>query len=128
MRSLAMTYFRIGTILSSALVCFTVLFEMGRSGTKPLWSPNVNCQIGKPLEKNFFRYLLFNQLYFGDKLYSSVSFIFLITLLCIYIICVYFQSPSNDRVKPHEQLVWVSFTRYRASTPHLSTSWSRTTL
>ncbi len=68
MRSLAMTYFRIGTILSSALVCFTVLFEMGRSGTKPLWSPNVNCQIGKPLEKNFFRYLLFNQLYFGDEL------------------------------------------------------------
>ena len=43
-----MTYFRIGTILSSALVCFTVLFEMGRSGTKPLWSPNINCQIGKP--------------------------------------------------------------------------------
>ena len=38
------------------------------------------------------------------------------------------QSTSNDRVKPHEQLVWVSCTRCRASTPHLSTSWSRTTL
>ena len=38
------------------------------------------------------------------------------------------QSPSNDRVKPHEQLVQVSFTRYRASTPCLSTSWSRTAL
>ena len=45
---LAMTYFRIGTILSSALVRFTVLFGMGRSGTKPLWSPNINCQMGKP--------------------------------------------------------------------------------
>ncbi len=31
-------------------------------------------------------------------------------------------------VKPHEQLVFVSFTRHRASTPNLSTSWSRTAL
>ena len=31
-------------------------------------------------------------------------------------------------VKPHEQLVLVSFTRHRASTPNLSTSWSRTAL
>ncbi len=84
MRSLAMTYFRIGTILSSALVCFTVLFEMGRSGTKPLWSPNVNCQIGKPLEKNFFRYLLFNQLYFGDELYSSVQ-LYLFDYFALYL-------------------------------------------
>lgn len=38
------------------------------------------------------------------------------------------QSPSNDRVKPHEQLVSVSFTHCCASTPDLSTSWSRTTL
>ena len=40
----------------------------------------------------------------------------------------FIRSLSNDRVKPHEQLVSVSFTRYRASTPDLSTSWSRTTL
>src|SRR5690242_19531698 len=32
------------------------------------------------------------------------------------------------RVKPHGQLVLVSSTRYRAYTPSLSTSWSRTTL
>jgi putative component of toxin-antitoxin plasmid stabilization module len=32
------------------------------------------------------------------------------------------------RVKPHEQLVMVSLTGYPASTPILSTSWSRTTL
>jgi len=31
-------------------------------------------------------------------------------------------------VKPHGQLVQVSFTRYRASTPCLSTSWSLTGL
>ena len=32
------------------------------------------------------------------------------------------------RVKPHGQLVLVSLTCYHASTPSLSTSWSRTTL
>ena len=32
------------------------------------------------------------------------------------------------RIKPHGQLVLVSFTHYCASTPSLSTSWSRTTL
>ena len=35
---------------------------------------------------------------------------------------------QNYRVKPHEQLVSVSLTHYCASTPDLSTSWSRTTL
>ena len=35
---------------------------------------------------------------------------------------------QSYRVKPHEQLVPVSLTRYRASTSGLSTSWSRTTL
>jgi hypothetical protein len=35
---------------------------------------------------------------------------------------------QNYRVKPHEQLVLVSSTHYCASTPSLSTSWSRTTL
>ena len=35
---------------------------------------------------------------------------------------------QNYRVKPHEQLVLVSLTGYPASTPSLSTSWSRTTL
>ena len=35
---------------------------------------------------------------------------------------------QSYRVKPHGQLVLVSLTRYRASTPSLSTSWSRTTL
>ena len=35
---------------------------------------------------------------------------------------------QSYRVKPHEQLVSVSLTHYCASTPDLSTSWSRTTL
>src|SRR5687768_10842215 len=35
---------------------------------------------------------------------------------------------QSYRVKPHEQLVPVSLTGYPASTPGLSTSWSRTTL
>ena len=35
---------------------------------------------------------------------------------------------QSYRVKPHEQLVLVSLTHYCASTPSLSTSWSRTTL
>src|SRR3982750_1622348 len=35
---------------------------------------------------------------------------------------------QSYRVKPHEQLVLVSLTGYPASTPSLSTSWSRTTL
>jgi len=35
---------------------------------------------------------------------------------------------QNYRVKPHGQLVTVSLTYYYASTPVLSTSWSRTTL
>ena len=37
-------------------------------------------------------------------------------------------SYQSYRVKPHEQLVLVSLTHYCASTPSLSTSWSRTTL
>ena len=35
---------------------------------------------------------------------------------------------QSYRVKPHGQLVLVSLTHYCASTPSLSTSWSRTTL
>ena len=34
----------------------------------------------------------------------------------------------NLKIKPIERLVPVSFTRYRASTPGLSTSWSVTAL
>src|SRR6476646_1792024 len=40
-----------------------------------------------------------------------------------------FEPPGQSyRVKPHGQLVLVSLTHYCASTPSLSTSWSRTTL
>ena len=52
-------------------------------------------------------------------------------MLCIVALSCYrfvAQSHSNDRIKPHEQLVSVSLTPHSASTPDLSTSWSRTTL
>ena len=39
-----------------------------------------------------------------------------------------FDCGQSYRVKPHGQLVSVSLTHYCASTPDLSTSWSRTTL
>src|ERR1700761_808529 len=39
-----------------------------------------------------------------------------------------FDFGQSYRVKPHGQLVSVSLTHYCASTPDLSTSWSRTTL
>jgi hypothetical protein len=42
--------------------------------------------------------------------------------------CFHTLGCQSYRVKPHGQLVLVSLTRYRASTPSLSTSWSRTTL
>ena len=42
--SLALTYFRsIYLELSSAQLRFTVLFGMGRRGSKALWAPDVTC-------------------------------------------------------------------------------------
>src|SRR5215831_18036020 len=43
-RSLALTYFRaIYLALSSALPRFTVLFGMGRRGSRALWAPDITC-------------------------------------------------------------------------------------
>ena len=47
---------------------------------------------------------------------------------CCGLVCSFKLHCQSYRVKPHGQLVSVSLTRYRASTPDLSTSWSRTTL
>ena len=42
--SLALTYFRsIYLELSSAQLRFTVLFGMGRRGSKALWAPDITC-------------------------------------------------------------------------------------
>ena len=44
--SLALTYFRaVYLALSSALPRFTVLFGMGRSGSRALWAPDIACRI-----------------------------------------------------------------------------------
>src|SRR5206468_11601837 len=43
--SLALTYFRaVYLALSSALPRFTVLFGMGRSGSRALWAPDIACR------------------------------------------------------------------------------------
>lgn len=50
------------------------------------------------------------------------------TLLAIRSVLAVRAEHQGYRVKPHGQLVLVSLTHYCASTPSLSTSWSRTTL
>ena len=51
---------------------------------------------------------------------------FVLNDTCITKHCVF--NHQCYRIKPHGQLVSVSLTHYCASTPDLSTSWSRTTL
>jgi hypothetical protein len=44
--SLALTYFRaVYLALSSALPRFTVLFGMGRRGSRALWAPDIACRL-----------------------------------------------------------------------------------
>ena len=54
--SLALTYFRaVYLALSSALPRFTVLFGMGRRGSRALWAPDIACRLvdfaTKPIRK-----------------------------------------------------------------------------
>ena len=54
--SLALTYFRaVYLALSSALPRFTVLFGMGRGGSRALWAPDIACRLvvlaTKPIRK-----------------------------------------------------------------------------
>ena len=106
-RSLAMTYFHMNkSTLSSALRRFTILFGMERRGTTSLWSPNIKLS---QIKKVFIFYI------------SPGWILYLLNNS-------YHPNNSNDRVKPLEQLVSVSYTCCHASTSDLSTSWSRTTL
>ena len=106
--------------LSSALKRFTVLFGMGRSGSTSLWSSGMTCrQQGCPASqsgKRSYRFQLLDRIAHiargCDRTTQSSSADFL----------------QSYRVKPHGQLVLVSLTCHHASTPSLSTSWSRTTL
>ena len=88
--------------LSSAINRFTVLFEMEKSGSSLLFTLNKIC--------------------------SAIFYIFIFNKKDCYF---YFQINYKAdwyRVKPHGQLVSVSYTYHYASTPDLSTLWSTTTL
>ena len=92
---------------------------MGRGGTTSLWSSGLTCRPeGFLLPTQFVESRLYldpNQLWIAcgsveERLMHALT------------------GCQGYRVKPHEQLVLVSLTHYCASTPSLSTSWSRTTL
>ena len=96
---------------------------MGRSGTTSLWSSGLTVCCRALWQDSQFaesaadarRAINCNQNvldYASQRLWHNVSL----------------TSSQSYRVKPHEQLVLVSLTHYCASTPSLSTSWSRTTL
>ena len=90
--------------LSSALSSFTSEFGMGSGGSHSLWPP------GKGVGEGAVRWRACLQ---GSVFTLGESF--------------QWHTPEVFgcyMVKPLEQLVLVSFTRYRASTPSLSTSWS----
>src|SRR5687768_13163519 len=101
-----MTYFRaVYPALSSACCRFTVLFGMGRSGSSRLRSSGIDrrcrTQCAATEEGKEGRV--------APAHHASTEI-------------------HNYGVKPHGPLVPVSSTRYRASTPGLSTWWSATTL
>ena len=117
---LAVSYFHTANAaLSSALRRFTVLFGMGRRGTTSLWPPDINC-------------LQTAEAVFGNRCIDACALLApspgMPAAETGQIFRFARQSLSNDRIKPHEPLVSVSFTPHSASTPDLSTSWSRTTL
>ena len=94
---------------------------MGRSGTTSLWSSGITDAPGTPAGRPIRRVdrLRGNQILGCVRSAKNGSNALTQT-----------RRPCRQsyRVKPHEQLVLVSLTGYPASTPSLSTSWSRTTL
>ena len=125
MGSLVLTYFRIrNCILSSARLRFTVLFGMGRRGSRTLWAPDITCRPA------------------GNGQGQSERSTWVVTALRVSraprnrprrlalrgVRCGRVHSRQGYRVKPHGQLVPVSSTHYCASTSGLSTWWSSTTL
>ena len=105
--------------LSSALRRFTVLFGMGRGGSTSLWSSGKE---GRPVVAAL-----------GAASTSDPTRKKQHGARCAVRLRAVEQSASRTRqhgyrIKPHGQLVPVSLTPRSASTPGLSTSWSRTTL
>ena len=104
--------------LSSAWSRFTVLFGMGRGGTDSLWSSGMTgcCVAGsapQPIWKK------------RKEVFADWGCVVSGTTRDLSTPCV---KHTGYRIKPYGQLVSVSLTHYCASTPDLSTSWSRTTL
>ena len=107
--------------LSSAQRRFTVLFGMGRSGTTSLLPPSLTC---RPACVNYRKQSQSGRSVgsgFHVRRHEGISFLRELPTPEYFRIQGY-------RIKPHGQLVSVSLTCYHASTPDLSTSWSRTTL
>ena len=90
---------------------------MGRSGTTSLWSSGITCcRLALWARQPIHRVL--------SAARPGPGFLF----DCVQPGISLDRFDQSYRVKPHEQLVLVSLTHCCASTPSLSTSWSRTTL
>ena len=104
---------------------------MGTGGTSSLWSSGLTCRsvasffTNQPTQfvESFHQTFAWirNQLWIAHHLEDGFCSLDLSTQ-------AFARGCQGYRVKPHEQLVLVSLTHYCASTPNLSTSWSRTTL
>ena len=108
---LTVTYFHTGRpALSSAQGRFTVLFGMGRGGTALLWPSGIELQ--------------------GDIPSPTIRSQSLKHVCCILLLLLgsALHGSQGHGDKPHGRLVTVSSTCRHASTPVLSTSWSRTAL
>jgi len=108
---------------------------MGRSGTTSLWSSGFNLWLrglGAPGGVRAAGLSKFKESYQRCSDAGITAFNMIAHRLTAQLVIPNVSNVSmihqSYRVKPHEQLVLVSLTHYCASTPSLSTSWSRTTL
>ena len=102
---------------------------MGRSGTKSLWSSGLNFVAPCRRTRHPIRRVCRTWVLRESAVFDCVGTVEVQTFEERFHLNTVFDCRSQSyRVKPHEQLVLVSLTHYCASTPSLSTSWSRTTL
>ena len=111
-----MSYFHTGIRTIIGAEAFHGPVRDGKEGTTSLWSSGITCCcVAMQQRANSWSQSVFDCAPSSledryNSLYSNLD------------------CRQSYRVKPHEQLVLVSLTHYCASTPSLSTSWSRTTL
>ena len=144
-----MPYFRTSKlVLSSAMKRFTVLFDMGRSGSTSLLSPSNSFDVSDTSYSELTKLARYRLCYLVFQIaalcYTKLAMTRAITIFPGYTI-IYSPSQiaacsniilnksividlSNNRVKPHGILVSVSLMHYCTSTPDLSTSQSSTNL